>query len=114
MALKNKFDIYLDSNVAANATDIVSGDIIEADKTVRISSFGGFDPNIGDNKASIIAIQYGSGTSWKTIRAGGDGTFDFKMNIDVKGDGSKRFRLVRKNNSATPKPLICWLFAVII
>ncbi len=114
MGLKSRFDIYLDSNVDAGATDVQASDIIPDGAVVRLSSFGGLDPNVGDNKSSIIGIQWGNSTKWKTIRAGGSGTFDFNVKLDFKGDGTKRFRLVRKNNSATAKPLICWLFAVIL
>lgn len=114
MADKTKFEIYVDSNVAAGATDVQASDIIPATATVRILSFGGFDPNIGDSKDGIIGLQYGSGTNWKTLRAGGGGVFDFNSKIDIVGDGTKRFRLVRKNNSSTPKSLICWLYAVIL
>jgi hypothetical protein len=114
MTTKTTFDIYVDSNVAANAIEMMQSDVIPQNKTVRLSCFGGFDPAIGDGKASVIAIQWGFGTNWKTLRAGGGGPFEYNVNIEVVGDGNKRFRLVRKNNSGTAKTLICWLFAVII
>lgn len=114
MATKTTYEIYHDSSVASGATDLQLSPIIPIEKTVRILSFGGFDPNIGDNKSSIIALQWGSGPDWKTIRAGGDGTFEFVLNKDFVGDGTKRFRLARQNKSASAKPLIVWLYAVVL
>jgi hypothetical protein len=114
MALKVVHDYYFDSSVAAGATDLQLSPVIAVGKTVKIINFGGFDPNIGDSKDGIIALQWGSGTTWKTIRAGGGATFDFKMDKDFVGDGVSRFRLARQNKSASAKPLIVWLYAVVL
>ncbi len=114
MAEKTKFDIYLDASVASGATDLQTSAIVPTGKIVRILNFGGFDPLTTDLVHSAIAIQWGSGTTWKTLRSGGGGTFDFDLKKDIVGDGTKRLRLVRKNNSSAAKNLAAWLYAVIL
>ncbi len=114
MAAKVKYDLYFDSSVGANDTDLQTSAIIPAGKTVRILNFGGFDPLIGDGRHAIIALQWGNGTGWKTIRAGGGGVFDFNLAKDFVGNGANRFRLARSNKSASAKVLLCWLYAVIL
>jgi len=114
MTTKTLHEYYFDSSVAAGATDLQLSPIIPLNKTVRVTSFGGFDPNIGDNKDGIIALQWGSGANWKTLRAGGGGTFEFTMNKDFVGDGASRFRLARQNKSASAKPLVVWLYALVL
>lgn len=114
MAAKTKFDLYFDSSVAANASDLQTSAIIQSGATIRILSFGGFDPLIGDGRHGIIALQWGNNSTWKTIRAGGGGVFDFNLSKDFVGDGVNRFRLARSNKSASAKVMICWLYAVIL
>lgn len=116
MALKESYDFVIESSVAAGSTDMQNGPVIPNGKTARILNFGGFDPLTNDQVHSIIVLQWGSGTSWKTVRAGGGGIFNFEFlkGKDYIGDGTKYFRLVRQNKSSVAKNLILWLQAVIL
>jgi hypothetical protein len=116
MALKEKIDLIFDDSIGATTTDIKTGAIVASGKTVRLFNFGGYDPRIGDGIDSLIVLQWGSGTSWQTVRAGGGGTFEhsWKSGQDFNGDGVKRFRLIRQNKSTSAKPIVAWMMALIV
>lgn len=111
MAEKTKHYLMYDNEVPVGTT-VDMTPVIPSGKVVTIKKFGGFDPAVGDNKDSIIALQWGSGTTWTTIKAGGK-CFEFDMQRDFIGDGSKRFRLVRVNRSAQIKIIVAWLEALV-
>lgn len=113
MPSKTKHSLMYDSSIAAGVTDVQTTPSIPVGKKVRLQSFGGFDPSIGDGIDSMIAIQWGAGTTWQTIRAGGK-VFEFQIGRDFLGDGAKRFRLVRQNKSASAKIIVAWLEALVM
>lgn len=106
-----KYGIILDNSVGSTTTVTDLGPIIPNGKTVRLTSFGGYDPVGSDGIGGIISLQWGSATNWLTIRAGGFGTFDFEWEkgIEFIGDGAKRFRIVRQNRSSVAKVMVAWL-----
>ena len=114
--LKEKITFTLDDSVAANSSDTKLSPIIPEGKIVKILVFGGYDPSINDGIGSIISLQYGNAGNWITLRACGNGTFEFKWQngFDVTGDGTKRFRIVRQNKSAIAKTIIAWFDACVI
>jgi hypothetical protein len=116
MALKEKIDLVYDDSIGATTTDLKTSAVIPNGKTVKVFNFGGYDPRLGDGIDSLIVLQWGAGSSWQTVRAGGGGTFDhsWPSGRDFIGDGIKRFRLIRQNKSSTAKPLVAWLMAVIV
>jgi hypothetical protein len=110
MAKKAKQDSTLDNSVAGTTTLTEVLPIIQLGKVARLINFGGYDPVGSDGIGGIISLQWGSGTTWQTIRAGGYGSFDFnwEKGIDFTGDGTKRFRIVRQNRSSTAKVMLAW------
>lgn len=116
MALKDYYDLIFDSSVNAGTNDIQQSGVIPAGKVVRLMNFGGFDPISSDGVSSILILQWGSGTTWTTVRAGGNGFFniDWPKGKDFIGDGVKRFRLARQNKSSSNKSLVVWLYALIL
>lgn len=110
---KTKFDIVYDDSVPGGTTDIKMSAIIPSGRVIQLQSFGGCTPDIGDGIDGQTALQWGSGTSWQTIRAGTK-SWDMLFKKDFLGDGSKRFRLVRKNNSTTSRPMVVWLEALVL
>ena len=116
MALKTKYDLVYDDSIAASSTDIRTSPIVPDGRVVRVLNFGGYDPRSGDGISSFITLQFGSGSDWQTIRAGGDGFFDIKWEKgkDFTGDGIKRFRLIRQNKSTSAKIIVAWFIALIV
>jgi hypothetical protein len=107
------FKLSFDDEVAASATDIQSSAVVPNGKTVRVNKFGGSDRPT-DGVGSWIVLQWGSGSTWDTIRAGSWGSFCFEVKRDFLGDGTKRLRLVRQNKSSTDKELFAFIEAVLL
>lgn len=112
--MKTVYNIIKDDEVAGTSTDIAVSPAIPAGKRVRIRRFGGYDRPVGDGIGSLIALQWGSGGSFDTVRAFGNGSFEVSMDQDFEGDGSKLFRIVRINKSATSKEMVAWLDALVL
>jgi len=106
-----KYGIILDTSVGSTSTVTDPISIIPNNKIIRLTGFGGYDPIGSDGVAGIISLQWGSGTTWQTVRAGGYGAFDFQWErgIEFAGDGAKRFRIVRQNRSSVAKVMVAWL-----
>ncbi len=102
------FHIY-DSVIPANTVDMNQTAVVGNGVTVRVQVFGGSD--LGQT-GNYYALQWGSGTSWKTIRAAG-GTIELSLNKAFKGDGIKRFRIIRSNEQSVPKRITVWLHGYI-
>jgi hypothetical protein len=114
LASKSGINLYIDDSVAASSTVLLNSAVIPAGKSITIFRFGGCDPAIADGIDSIIALQWGSGGSFETIRALSGCTYEFALNKTFVGDGSKLFRLVRINKSGTGKILAAWVEGVIL
>lgn len=100
-------EIY--SVVNAGQSDTVSSAAIPNGMQVLIDRAIFSDINMGDNKSTTYAIEYGSGGAFSLIMAfavTGD-TRELKINKTVTGDGTKVLRLTRTNNSATNKRCPC-------
>lgn len=117
MSKREKYDSTLETLINAGTSDNQLFPIIPYGKTLRLITFGGFDPLTNDGVSSLISIQWGNGTAgWQTIRTGGNGFFNiqWEKGKDFIGDGTNRFRIVRQNKSANNKILTAWLTALII
>lgn len=118
MAAKTVINLIVENTVAQGATAISESAIVAAGKTVRLMRFGGYERSMSANTTGIIALQWGQGASWETIRAGGGSTpFDFVLNRTFIGDGSKKFRLVRQNRDpggTAAKEMVAWIEAVVL
>ena len=107
-------NLYFDSAVAGATTDTQLSAIVPTGQVVFLKSFGGSDvKNAGNDPDSIIAIQWGSGVSWTTIRAGSGQFFETTVGAEFVGDGVKRFRLVRQNRASAAHPIGAWVTAVV-
>lgn len=107
--IRKVINIMLESDVAANATDVTASDILPAGKWAQLTEYGGSAPDLGD----MMAIQYGSAASgWTTVRAWYH-SGNFTLEREVTGDGTKRFRFVRVNSTGTAKPIYGWATIIV-
>jgi hypothetical protein len=116
VAVKPIIDFIVENTVAQGATVTDMTSIIPNGKTVKINKFGGYERLLSLN-TGIIALQFGSGAAWTTLRAGGGGTFEFPIDRTFDGDGAKRFRVVRINKDpvgSVAKEMVAWIEAVIL
>ena len=89
-------DDFIDDIVNAGQTNLRLSPIIANGVKIKIKKFGCFVRSKPEN--GIVALQWGSGSSFDTIRAI-SGIFELEINKIFVGDGVKRFRLVRINKS---------------
>ncbi len=86
---------------------------IDNGKNLVLRKFGAIDINNGDNKSSVYILQWGSGTSFQTIRVlsltGDTKELDFKK--ELKGNGTKHVRVKVQNSSAVEKAMAFWVEA---
>lgn len=108
MAKKTKFHYIFDDEVTAGGTAVETFPIIPSGIMLTLKMFGGADLAIGDGIDSWAALQWGSGATWETVRVGTK-MWNLHMKHDFLGDGTKRFRLVRKNESTTDKKIVVWI-----
>jgi hypothetical protein len=111
MAKKTVHNEFFD-DVIPPGTKIDNTPVIPDGKVLTLREFGGTDPGIGDNIHSEMALQWGSSGSWVTVRAG-TRHFHFDRPVQFVGDGVKRFRFIRINNSAVAKKIIVWSNALL-
>jgi hypothetical protein len=116
MPVKQRIDLIVEDVVAQGATEINQSAIIPDGKILRLITFGGYERMVAAT-SGIIALQFGSGAAWQTIRVGGGGVFEFELNKNYFGDGVKRFRLVRQNKDpvgSVAKEMVAWVEAVVL
>lgn len=107
---KTRISLFFDTNVNANSTDLQLGAVVPNGRSVSIKRFGGSVPD-GINGA--VALQWGSGGSFTTIRAI-QREMEFKELGEFVGDGVKRFRLARINRQTLgAQAIVAWLEAVV-
>ena len=95
-------------NAAITQTDLTP--IIPIGKKVLLKRFGGC---AGEN-AGFCAIQFGDNAGgWITIRAL-TGTYEFLVGTEFIGDGVKRFRIIRQNDSTAAKYMSAYLEALVL
>lgn len=115
MAKKTIIELIADDEVTAGSTEIsIFGANVPNGKIARITRFGGSTPRDSDQVESLTLFQYGSGSSWETIRGFSTSFADIELNREFLGDGTKTFRLIRKNRSASDKEMLAWLEGLII
>lgn len=110
---KTDINMFQDYTIAAGLSPvvIVTGDIIASGKVVRMKRFGcAIIDTIGNLAEGYVAVQWGSGGSWTTIRACKQ-IFEFtEINREFTGDGAKRFRIVGLNGSTLGTRIISYWF----
>jgi hypothetical protein len=111
LAKKTILENCIDSSVNAGVTDIIATQIIPAGRSVKLRTFGGCIPNNPDG--SFIALQWGSGSSWATIRVIVQEQ-EFSLMKEFIGDNNKLFRVVRYNGGSSPKKIVAWYNAIIV
>jgi len=98
----------IDSVPKSGGTAVWESDVIPTGKTFRLKVFGCYDPPVGDGTGSIVHLEYGEGATWETIRVIGYGTHNHEVNQEYVGDGVKKFRITRTNNSSKDKIIYTW------
>lgn len=102
--------------VPAMGETVNTSAVVPAGKTVFVKKFGGLAPAVSSTVWSYAVLQWGSNAGgWDTVRVG-YGTFEFSIGRDFTGDGTSRFRLVRRNKSPTGTPALevaAWLEALV-
>ncbi len=108
---RQKVDRVFDGAVAASGQDAQELPVIPDGEVWRVTRFGGSEVGTGDGKASVIALQLWDGSAWQTIRGFGvvSGVAEVELARDVRGDGTRKLRIVRQNKSAAAKQIIAWL-----
>jgi len=106
--------IFLTSEVNANSTDTETSPKIQNGKTWVVEKVGFTEPILDIyGYSSEFALQWGSSGNWDDIRiaAIAGNTIEMTINESFIGDGTKRFRMIRKNNSDLDKRLGLWIIA---
>ncbi len=108
---RQKVDRVFDGAVVASGQDVLELPVIPNGEVWRVTRFGGSEVGTGDGKASVIALQLWDGTAWQTVRGFGvaSGVADVELARDIRGDGTRKLRVVRQNKSTAAKQIIAWL-----
>lgn len=108
---RTKVDRVIDGSIAANGTDAQELPVIPNGEVWRVTRFGGSEVGTGDGKASVVALQLFDGTTWQTIRGFGLTSTAVQLDLarDIRGDGTKKLRVVRQNKSAVAKQILVWV-----
>lgn len=108
---RQRVDKVFDGQVAANSQDVQELPVIPNGECWCVTRFGGSEVGTGDGKASAVALQLFDGTSWQTIRGFGlvSTGIEVELSRDIRGDGTKKLRVVRQNKSAAAKQIIAWV-----
>ena len=102
---KPKEDKAFDSEVAKNSEEVWESPVYANGDRVLLKFFGASCPN----EDTFAVLEWGSGSSWELVRAVVNGTIDMRLWKTFAGDGSKRFRLTRRNeNLSQDKIIIAW------
>jgi len=108
---RQRVDKVIDGPVAANGQDVQELAVIPNGDVWRITRFGGSEVGTGDGKASVIALQVFDGSAWQTIRGFGVVSTGVEVELarDIRGDGTKKLRVVRQNKSTAAKQILAWV-----
>ena len=108
--IKVRHEIMKDGSVAAGNTQVDMTPIIPVGKRILLKRFGG----CSGVTAGFCGVQFGDSVGgWTTIRSLTN-TYEFPIGTEFIGDGVKRFRIVRQNDSTTAKYMAAWLEALIL
>lgn len=98
--------------ISAGGTQVDNiGPVIPSGQRIRIARFGGSDAG-SDGAPSLVALQWGAAGTWETLRvfAMRGAAFSERIMRDLVGDGTKRLRIIRKNQSTTEaKSIFAWI-----
>jgi len=108
---RQKVDRVFDGAVAATSQDVQELPVVPNNEVWRVTRFGGSEVGTGDGKASVIVLQLWDGSAWQTIRGFGvvSAVAEVELSRDIRGDGTRKLRVVRQNKSAAAKQIIAWL-----
>ena len=108
---RQKVDRVFDGAVAATSQDVQELPVVPNNEVWRVTRFGGSEVGTGDGKASVIVLQLWDGSTWQTIRGFGvvSTVAEVELSRDIRGDGTRKLRVVRQNRSAAAKQIIAWL-----
>jgi hypothetical protein len=108
---RQRVDKVFDGQVAGASQEVQELPVIPNGECWCITRFGGSEVGTGDGKASSVALQVFDGTSWQTIRGFGlvSTAVEVELQRDIRGDGTRKLRVVRRNQSASPKQIIAWV-----
>lgn len=109
---RNRIDVVLDDVVSAAASAVEDLGVIPNNTLWRVIKLGGGEVANGDGKASVIALQISeNGTTWTTARAITvvGNTVELQVQREIKGNGTRKVRIVRQNTSSSSKQVIAWL-----
>jgi hypothetical protein len=67
---KSEINLIEQSIVTAASTETALTAVVPLGKTVFVRKFGGLAPALQANTWSYVALQWGNGGGWETIRAG--------------------------------------------
>ena len=108
--IKVKHEIMKDGLVAAGSTQVDMTPIIPIGKIILLKRFGG----CSGITAGFCAVQFGDSVGgWTTIRALTD-TYEFPIGTEFIGNGVKRFRIIRQNDSTAAKYMSAYLEALVL
>jgi hypothetical protein len=112
---RDKIDVFvMDVVTGGGGSDTTSlGPIIPTGERWRITKLGCGDVANGDGVAAVLELQVRRGSPTPTFQpvqaiAVVGNTVEIRDVIEVKGDGTRRLRLVRTNHSAAAKQIIAW------
>lgn len=104
-----------DSSVAGLTNAVDESPVFPVGQKWQIKRVIFADPGIGDNISAGFQLQWGSpGSGYEFINGAyltGD-TREIVINRIFVGDGDKRFRVVRQNNSAAAKKVTTFIEAI--
>jgi len=111
---RNKVVFNEDSDVPSSNFTIFSAPITPDGETWQIQRILFADKNMGDNISGGFIVDYGSGVTRDVVAQAflTGNTLDLPMQETVTGDGVKRLRIIRENNSLTPKKMIAMVIAI--
>lgn len=95
-------------NVAGGLLDSFETEVVPNGQKWQLSSLVFSDQGIGDGKSGGFTLEWGTTGSWDFVEGGylTGTTWRQEMNRVFIGDGVKRFRIRRQNNSLLPKDMI--------
>lgn len=115
MAKKTLIALSVDDQVTAGATEVnAHPSAVPNGKIARIGKFGASAPRDSDGIEGLIALQWGSGGSWSTVRAICSSFAEINVDREFIGDGVKTFRFIRINRAAVDKEMVAWIEGLII
>jgi len=113
-----EINVFLSDSVSAGAQDNnIFGNPIPAGERWRFTAVGGGDESDGAGAASRIELQvsHTGVPPWKTITPiiiarGGSKTE--ALSRDIRGDGTRKVRVIRKNNTGSAMVIYAWVKGV--